>query len=264
MGFPSPARPTTGSQQKRRVSTRFVICMIILSIMHNVPARRGAAGSLSATHRAGAEAAAELIARSASAHTRRVYASALGQLAAWLDRRRLDDASLAAYLGYLHQAGRAPATAALAVAAGWRAARAAGEQPPAGPLTGQAGEGFRHSTAADSPARRGQARGLTAEECAAVLATCGRPRRTGRGLERAETAERRGLVDAAIVALLFHGALRRSEVAALRWAARRRIRPEIIPTSGAWSAAARPRSVACRRRPRRNPAIPSSVSASTR
>ena len=31
-------------------------------------------------------------------------------------------------------------------------------------------------------------------------------------------------------------------------AARRRIRPEIIPTSGAWSAAARPRSAACRRR----------------
>ena len=60
-------------------------------------------GALSATHRAGA--AAELIARSASAHTRRVYASALGQLAAWLDGRRLDDASLAAYLGYLHQAG---------------------------------------------------------------------------------------------------------------------------------------------------------------
>ena len=36
-------------------------------------------------------------------------------------------------------------------------------------------------------------------------------------LEREETAERRGLVDGAIVGLLFHGALRRSEVAALRW-----------------------------------------------
>ena len=99
-----------------------------------------------------------------------------------------------------------------------RAARAAGEEPPAGPLTGQALEGFRRSAAADAPARRGQARGLTAEECAAVLATCGRPRRTRRGLERAETAERRGLVDVVIVALLFHGALRRSEVAVLRWA----------------------------------------------
>ena len=51
------------------------------------------------------------------------------------------------------------------------------------------------------------------------LATCLRPRRTGRGPERPKTAERRGLVDGAIVALLFHGALRRSEVAALCWAA---------------------------------------------
>ena len=48
--------------------------------MQDVPARRGPGGALSATHRAGAEAAAELIARSASAHTHRVYASALGQL----------------------------------------------------------------------------------------------------------------------------------------------------------------------------------------
>ena len=145
--------------------------------MQDVPARCGTAGALSATHRAGAEAAAEFIARSASAHTRRRQ------------------------------------TAAMAVAA-----RDAGEEPPAGSLTRQALEGFRRSAAADATALRGQARGLTAEECAAVLATCGRPRRTGRGLERAETAERRGLVDAAIVALLFHGALRRSEVAVLRWA----------------------------------------------
>ena len=35
-----------------------------------------------------------------------------------------------------------------------------------------------------APPRRGQARGLTADECATVLATCLRPRRIGRGLER--------------------------------------------------------------------------------
>ena len=98
-----------------------------------------------------------------------------------------------------------------------RTARDVREEPPAGPLTRQALEGFRRAAAADVPARRGRTRGLTAEECAAVLATCLRPRRTGRGLERPETAERRGLVDGAIVAL-FHGALRRSDVAALRWA----------------------------------------------
>ena len=49
-----------------------------------------------------------------------------------------------------------------------------------------------------------------------MLATCLLPRRIGRGHERPETAERRGLMDAAICALLFHGALRRSEATALR------------------------------------------------
>ena len=167
--------------------------------MQDVPARRSVDGALSATHRAGAEAAVGLIERSSSAHTRRVYASALGQLAGWLDGRRLEDTSLAAYLGHLHQTGRAAATAAVVVAAVRRAARDVGEEPPAGPLTRQALEGFRRAAVADVPAGRGQARGLTAEECATVLATCLRPRRTGRGLERPETAERRGFVDAAIV-----------------------------------------------------------------
>ena len=74
--------------------------------MQDAPARRGYSGALSTTHRAGAVAAAELIARSASAHTRRVYASALGQLAAWLDGRPLDDAGLAAYLGLGEQWNR--------------------------------------------------------------------------------------------------------------------------------------------------------------
>ena len=99
-----------------------------------------------------------------------------------------------------------------------RAARDTSTAVPIGPLTRRALEGFRRTEAADAPPRRGQARGLTADECATVLATCLRPRRTGRGLERPKTAERRGLVDGAIVALLFHGALRRSEVAALCWA----------------------------------------------
>ena len=33
---------------------------------------------------------------------------------------------------------------------------------------------------------------LSADECATVLATCLRPRRTGRGLERPKTERRRG------------------------------------------------------------------------
>ena len=166
----------------------------------------------------GVEAPVGLLERATSPHTRRAYAMARRQLDAWLEGRPLDDASLAAYLGHLHEAGRAPATAAMVVATVKRSARDASTAVPIGPLTRRALEGFRRTDAADAPPRRGQARGLTADECATVLATCLRPRRTGRGLERPKTAERRGLVDGAIVALLFHGALRRSGVAALCWA----------------------------------------------
>ena len=154
--------------------------------------------------------------RDTPANTRRAYAAAQRQLAAWLNGRPLDDASLAAYIRHLRAIGRAPATAALAVTATRRAARDAGQQPPDGPLTRQALEDCRRTEVAAG--RRAQTRGLTADECAAILATCAQRRRSGRGLERKETAERRGLVDGALVGLLFHGALRRSEVAALRWA----------------------------------------------
>ena len=65
---------------------------------------------------------------------------------------------------------------------------------------------------------RGQAQGLTADDCAAILATAAIPRRTGRGVESETAAAERGAVDKAIVGLLFQGGLRRSEAAALRWA----------------------------------------------
>ena len=170
-------------------------------------------------HRDGAEAATGLIKQAVSPNTRDAYAGALRRLSAWLDGRALDDRSLAAYLGSLHKTGRTPATAALVVAAVRRAAHDANENAPDGPLTRQTLEGFRRTAAAaGAPAHHSLARGLTAEECDAVLAACCRRRRTGSGLEREETAMRRGLIDGAIVALLFHGALRRSEVAALRWA----------------------------------------------
>ena len=42
--------------------------------------------------------ARRLVDASVSANTRRAYAGALGQLDAWLDGRRIDDAALAAYL----------------------------------------------------------------------------------------------------------------------------------------------------------------------
>ena len=152
--------------------------------------------------------------RDLTPRTHATYAGVLRQLAAWLDGRRLDDESLAAYLTYLRDAGGAPSTAALTVSALRREAREAGRRDVTGKLTRRVLEDFRRKTGPEAPRRPG----LTAHECSAVLEACMRRRRNGRGLERSETAERRGLVDGALVALLFHGALRRSEVAALRWA----------------------------------------------
>ena len=54
---------------------------------------------------------------------------------------------------------------------------------------------------------------------AAIMATASLPRRTGRGMESEAAAADRGATDKALVGLLFQGGLRRSEAAALRWAA---------------------------------------------
>ena len=76
--------------------------------------------------------------------------------------------------------------------------------------------GYRR-TAADRG--RGQAAPLRADGLAAILATAERPRTDGRGVESHTTAHRRGRLDAVIAgSLLFMGGLRRSEVAAVRWA----------------------------------------------
>ena len=52
-----------------------------------------------------------------AALARWAYLGALARLDAWRGTAPVDDASLAVYLGELFEAGRAPATAALAVAA---------------------------------------------------------------------------------------------------------------------------------------------------
>ena len=51
---------------------------------------------------------------SLSVNTRRAYAGALARLDAWRGTAPLTDARLAAYLGAIFEAGRAPATAAMA------------------------------------------------------------------------------------------------------------------------------------------------------
>ena len=141
---------------------------------------------------------------------------ALRRLDAWRGARPGSPTpSLAAYLGALFEAGRAPATAALAVAAVRFRATLAGQPAPAGEATARVLGGFRR-TAADRG--RGQAAPLRADGLAAILATAARPRTDGRGVESPTTAHRRGRLDAVIAGLLFMGGLRRSEVAAVRWA----------------------------------------------
>ena len=151
---------------------------------------------------------------SISVNTRRAYLGALRRLDAWRGTAPVDDASLAVYLGELFEAGRAPATAALAVAAVRFRAKLAGQPDPAGEATARVLGGYRR-TAADRG--RGQAAPLRADGLAAILAAAARPRTDGRGVESPTTAHRRGRLDAVIASLLFMGGLRRSEVSALEW-----------------------------------------------
>ena len=63
-----------------------------------------------------------------------------------------------------------------------------------------------------------QAKGLTADALAAIEATTAESRRArGRGFERAETAEKRGRLDIALIRLMRDAMLRVSEAASLHW-----------------------------------------------
>ena len=154
-----------------------------------------------------------LAAHSLSANTRAAYTRAVRQFDAWRGAAPATDATLAAYLGALFEQGRAPATAALAVAAvTFRAALT--KDTIRGPLTDRVLAGFRRDGADRG---RGQAAPLLADAFAAILATADQRRETGRGRESARIAARRAALDKALAAVLFQGALRRSEAAALEW-----------------------------------------------
>ena len=159
--------------------------------------------------------ARRLVDASVSPNTRRAYAGALRRLDAWLDGRELHDVTLAAYLAELHDAGRASSSASMAVAAACFRAKLAGQPAPAGERTARVLAWYRR-TAGDRG--RGQARPFGVSGLAAVLATCHRPRRRGRGVESEQVALERGRLDAVIAGLLFMAGMRRSEVSALRWA----------------------------------------------
>ena len=89
------------------------------------------------------------------------------------------------------------------------------EPSPAGERTARVLAGYRRTASARG---RGLRRGFGAADLAAVLATCHRPRRRGRGVESDQVARERGRLDAVIAGLLFMAGMRRSEVSALRWA----------------------------------------------
>lgn len=153
-----------------------------------------------------------LLSASINNNTRRAYRSALKGYDQWCAANAMDesDAALAAYLGYLDSEGRAPASANTVVAA---ARMRDGET--VGELTRHALRGFQRGGRSDRG--RGQSDALSVDDLAAMMAVATRPRRRGRGLESAATAARRALVDTALVGVLFHCGLRRSEAADLLW-----------------------------------------------
>ena len=76
----------------------FTSAVIVKGSLAQIAPAKTAIGPPTATAR-------RLVDASVSANTRRAYAGAIGQLDAWLDGLRLDDAALAAYLAELHDAG---------------------------------------------------------------------------------------------------------------------------------------------------------------
>ena len=166
----------------------------------------------------GAETAIILMRKLLAANTRRAYASALRKLDATLQGQELTDRTLAAYVGSLAREGLSPTSAATVIAAVKQRYEERDLQFPGSKLTRDTLSGFRRQ-AARQPAPRGQAQAVTLEDATAMLAAACKPRPRGRGgMESRRTAERRGIVDAAIVAVLFQAGLRRCEAAALVWA----------------------------------------------
>ena len=186
-----------------------------------LPAVRGA--DLPAASAALDAAVAAAIEAAPSPDTRRMYRAQARVFGSWRDANGLaalpaTPETVARYLTARAEAGAAVATvhaARSAIAAMHRAAAVA--NPCRSEIVRVTVRGLTRQHRA--PQR--QAPPLTADGLAAIFATAHLPRpraRGGKGLETPAVAARRAAVDRAIAALLFQGALRRSEVAALTWA----------------------------------------------
>ena len=154
-----------------------------------------------------------------SPQTRRAYASQWAAWGAWCTSRGacpLPAAlfELAAYLAEGAQSASI-ATVRMAKAAVVFVHKAKGEPSP---ITDDVIEVMRGLAASKATERgRGQAKAITRDDFAVILARAGEPRKLGRGMETAETAAERAQIDRAIAGVLFHAGLRRSEAAELRW-----------------------------------------------
>ena len=150
-----------------------------------------------------ADTAQALAAASISANTRRAYTAALGRLDTWLADMcvPLSDPALAEYLSELFEAGKAPAVAALVVAAVKFRAKLTGTEIPVGPATARVLAGFRR---AGRTRGRGQVEGVRWEQADAAA-----------DLAVNEETKLSGLRDAAILAVASDALLRVSELAAL-------------------------------------------------
>ena len=137
--------------------------------------------------------------------TIRAYRAAINALGCWLaaQGRVADDAALADYLSARHDAGAAPASIGMTVAAVKAAARLSGQPLPAGPQTARVLAGIRREGRGRG---RGQAKGLqwsAADTVAAVAANNGKGKLAG-------------MRDAALVALASDALLRVSEAVAVQ------------------------------------------------
>ena len=154
-----------------------------------------------------------------SPQTRRAYAS---QWSAWVNWCASRGASplpaapveLAAYLAERAESV-STSTVRMARAAVVFVHKAKGEPSPITDDVLEVMRGLAASKAAESG--RGQARAITRDDFAVLLARAAEPRKIGRHMETAETAAERAQVDRAIAGVLFHAGLRRSEAAALTW-----------------------------------------------
>ena len=163
----------------------------------------------------------DLLDRSVADNTRIMYASAWRSFEAWARARGrshplpASPELVAAYLAERAVAGKTAATVKLHRAALGAIHRSTGHQDPTD------NEGVRQLLAgvarSNGKAQR-QAKPRGAEALGAVRATAASPRTGPRGRrEKPWTAERRGKVDVALLAILRDGLLRRSEAADLRW-----------------------------------------------